>query len=94
VPFGERLTALAKLPGGASLDTNDRYAEKRVLWPKLVAAALALIWVYSLLSYSGVLYVMTKDWKYPLGEQPSNYKPVTNAPPPTVPPPSTNAPAK
>ena len=36
VPFGERLTAIAKLPAGASLDSNDRYAEKRVLWPKFV----------------------------------------------------------
>ena len=100
VPFGESLTTLAKLPRGASLDSDDRFAEKRVLWPKLLGVALFLIWIYSLLSYSGVLFLMTKDWKYPLGEQPSNYRRDTNAPATTGAltltnvPPSTNAPTK
>jgi hypothetical protein len=94
VPFGERLTSIAKLPGGASLNSNDRYAEKRVLWPKLVAAALFLVWVYSLLDYSGILFRLTKDWETPLGTPPSNYRPNTNAPPRAASPPSTNAPAK
>jgi len=94
VPFGERLTAIAKLPGGASLNTDDRYAEKPVLWPKLAAAALFLIWLYSLLDYSGILYRLTKDWETPLGTPPSNYRSHTNAPPSTTAPPSTNAPAK
>jgi hypothetical protein len=96
VPFGERLTTMAKLPGGASLDSKDRYAEKRVLWPKLVGVALFLIWIYSLLDYSGFLFRLTKywGWETPIGRPPSNYRTNTNAPPSTVPPPSTNAPAK
>jgi hypothetical protein len=100
VPFGESLTTLAKLPGGASLDSNDRFAEKRILWPKLLGVALVLIWIYSLLSYSGVLFLMTKNWEFPLGDQPSNYRRDTNAPtttgalPLTNAPPSTNAPSK
>ncbi len=94
VPFGERLTALAKLPDGASLNSTDRYAEKRVLWPKFAAAALFLIWIYALLDYSGILFRLTKDWETPLGSPPSNYRSNTNAPPPAASLPSTNAPAK
>ena len=94
VPFGERLTAIAKLPRGASLNSNDRYAEKPVLWPKIVMAALFLAWVYSLLDYSGILFRLTKDWETPLGAPPSNYRSNTNAPPSTGLPPLTNSPAK
>jgi hypothetical protein len=79
VPFGERLTAVAKLPGGASLDSDDRYAEKRALWPKFVVAVLILLWIYSLLDYSGVLFRMTKNWETPLGSPPANYRSDTNA---------------
>jgi hypothetical protein len=86
VPFGESLTTTAKLPGGSSLDSHDRYAEKRALWPKFAVAALVLIWIYSLLDYSGALFLMTKDWTTPLGTPPANYiRPNTNAPPPVVP---------
>jgi hypothetical protein len=94
VPFGESLTTIAKLPGGSSLDSKDRYAEKRILWPKFVGVALLLIWIYSLLDYSGALYLMTKDWTTPLGRKPANYRSNTNEPPSQVPPVSTNAPAK
>ena len=94
VPFGESLTTTAKLPGGSSLDSNDRYAEKRILWPKFVGVALLLIWIYSLLDFSGALYLMTKDWTTPLGTKPANYRSNTNEPPSHVPPNSTNAPAK
>jgi hypothetical protein len=62
VPFGESLTTTARLPGGSSLDSNDRYAEKRILWPKFAAAALLLLWIYSLLSYFGVLSLMHNYW--------------------------------
>jgi len=93
VPFGERLTAVAKLPGGASLDSSDRYAEKPVLWPKLIGVALLLIWIYSLLDYSGVLYRLTKNWETPLGTPPANYRTNTNAPT-AGPPPPANTPAK
>jgi hypothetical protein len=94
VPFGQRLTSIAKLPLGASLDSRDRYAEKPVLWPKLLAAALFLIWVYSLLDYSGILFRLTKHWETPLGTPPANYRTNTNSPPPGVSPPSTIAPDK
>jgi hypothetical protein len=94
VPFGERLTAIAKLPGGASLNSDDRYAEKPALWPKLVLAVLIIAWVYSLLDYSGALFRMTKDWDTPLGTQPTNYKSTPNAPPSAGAAPSVNTTAK
>jgi hypothetical protein len=95
VPFGERLTAVAKLPGGASLNSKDRYAEKPVLWPKLVVVGLLLLWIYSLLDYSGILFRLTRNWETPLGTPPSNYRSTTNAPAaPTSAAASIEAPAK
>jgi hypothetical protein len=96
VPFGESLTTIAKLPRGATLDSGDRYAEKRVLWPKLVGVVLLLIWIYSLLDYSGMLYRMTKKWGWdpPIGTPPANSSTNTVAPVSGGPAPSTNTPAK
>jgi hypothetical protein len=62
VPFGERLTSVAKLPRGAVLDSNDRYGQKRAFWPKLVSVLLLLIWIYSLLDYSGIGNRMSRKW--------------------------------
>src|SRR5208282_5896533 len=36
VPFGTRLTGIAQLPPGASVDLQDRYAEKWTVWPKFL----------------------------------------------------------
>jgi hypothetical protein len=93
VPFGERLTSIAKLPQGATVDEKDKYAPRRLLWPRFLAIALVLVWIYSLLDYSGVLYLMTKNWDTPLGTKPQNYRERTNSPPDTVSA-RTNAPGK
>ena len=85
VPFGERLTVVASVPSTASLDTTDSYAEKRVLWPKFLAAALILVWIYSLLDYSGILNRLTKDWKIPLGTPPASSGADTNNTPSNAP---------
>ena len=84
VPFGERLTTLAKMPFGSVLDSHDRYAEKRVVWPKIAGAVLFVVWIYSLLDYTGVLYRMTKDWEFPIGTPPANLRTSTNRPPRVV----------
>jgi hypothetical protein len=89
VPFGESLTAIAKLPSGSVLNSEDRFAEKRVNWPKYVAAALLVVWIYSLLDYSGILFRLTKDWEFPLGTQPANYHPKLKPPPAPATPPGT-----
>src|SRR5262249_43323813 len=38
VPFGERLTVVAKLPKDALVDTRDSFAEVPVVWPKICLA--------------------------------------------------------
>ena len=63
VPFGTRLTDIAKLPPGSSVDIHDRYAEKSVLWPKLLAVALIIGWLFAYVWDVGILHAISKDWK-------------------------------
>jgi hypothetical protein len=94
VPFGARLTDIAKLPPGATVDVRDRYAEKSVLWPKLLLIAFFIWWIYAIMNDTGVLYRLTKNWEIPLGQPPAalrpksvqpNPSPGTNNPPPAAP---------
>jgi hypothetical protein len=55
VPFGARLTDIAELPEGASVDLHDRYAEKTAAWPKILAAIFLLWWVYAFMNDTGLL---------------------------------------
>jgi hypothetical protein len=61
-----------------------------------VGVVLLLIWIYSLLDYSGMLYRMTKKWGWdpPIGTPPANSSTNTVAPVSGGPAPSTNTPAK
>jgi hypothetical protein len=43
IPFGASLTNLAKLPEGAERSLTDPYAEKRSLWPIVIAALAGLL---------------------------------------------------
>ena len=43
IPFGTSLTRLAKLPEGAERSLTDPYAEKKPVWPWIVAVALVAI---------------------------------------------------
>ncbi len=43
VPFGAKLTGIAKLPPGSHRDLTDPYAEKKSWWPRLIVLAF-LIW--------------------------------------------------
>jgi hypothetical protein len=64
VPFGGALTGVAALPPGASFGTEDKYAEKPAVWPKLLAVAFLLWLVWAFLNDSqGRLYRWT-DGKY------------------------------
>jgi len=63
VPFGTRLTDIAKLPPGSSVDTHDRYAEKSAVWPKLLLVALIIIWLFAIVWDVGILYTLSKDWR-------------------------------
>jgi hypothetical protein len=90
VPFGTKLTDIAQLPPGATVDVHDRYAEKSVLWPKLLAIAFFIWWIYAIMNDTGILYRMTKDWEIPLGEPPAGLK---TKPDQAKPPAVTNSPA-
>ena len=50
VPFGSKLTDIAKLPPGATVDMTDRYAPKSSALPKLAAVALVLACIWSFLN--------------------------------------------
>jgi hypothetical protein len=56
VPFGARLTGIAKLPPGATLDLHDRYAQKAPSWPKLLLVFFLIWWLYAILKSHGILY--------------------------------------
>jgi hypothetical protein len=72
IPFGTSMTDIAKLPPGSTIDTHDRYAEKSVVWPKVVVVLLILLWVFAILWDTGILHSLTSDWKTPLGKPFSN----------------------
>jgi hypothetical protein len=61
VPFGTKLTEIAELPPGATVDIHDKYAEKSVLWPKLLLIAFFIWWIYAFLADTGVFGRRTKD---------------------------------
>jgi hypothetical protein len=64
VPFGGALTGVAALPPGATFGAADEFAEKPSPWPKLLAFAFAVWFVWSFLNDSqGRLYGWT-DGKY------------------------------
>jgi hypothetical protein len=74
VPFGTKLTGIAELPLGAVVDVHDRYAEKSVLWPKMLLIAFFVWWIYAFMNDTGILYRLTKNWDIPLGEPPAGLK--------------------
>jgi hypothetical protein len=76
VPFGTRLTDIAKLPPGSTIDTNDRYAEKSAVWPKLLVVVLIIGWFFAIAWDVGILHTISKDWKIgpfegPFGKDPA-----------------------
>jgi hypothetical protein len=72
VPFGTRLTDIAVLPPGSSVDFHDRYAEKSAVLPKVVVAVLIVAWFFDFAWDVGLLRGWTKDWKTPLGKPPAS----------------------
>jgi hypothetical protein len=68
VPFGTRLTDIAELPPGSSVDIHDRYAEKTAILPKVLTVLLILLWYFAFIWDVGILHEWTKDWKTPLGK--------------------------
>ena len=52
VPFGGALTSVAALPPGATFGAADKYAEKPSVWPKLLAVAFVLWFIWAFLNDS------------------------------------------
>ncbi|HEX7569477.1 MAG TPA: hypothetical protein VF492_03135, partial [Verrucomicrobiae bacterium] len=63
VPFGGALTGVASLPPGATFGAEDKYAEKPSAWPKVLAIAFVLWFVWAFLNDSeGRLYNWTENY--------------------------------
>ncbi len=58
VPFGGTLTKVATLPPGSRRSLDDPYAEKKPLWPWLLAILVALVLAVYLLNDRGCIH----DW--------------------------------
>ncbi|HEY3864130.1 MAG TPA: hypothetical protein VGO59_19855 [Verrucomicrobiae bacterium] len=72
VPFGARMTDIAQLPPGSTIDIHDHYAEKTAAWPKFLAVVLFIGWLFLIIWDVGILYSITKDWSWgPLGKPPA-----------------------
>jgi hypothetical protein len=52
VPFGGALTGVAALPPGATFGAADKYAEKPSVWPKVLAVAFMVWFVWAFLNDS------------------------------------------
>ena len=78
VPFGGSLTAVAELPPGATTTLDDPFAEAPSAWPKLVAVAVALCFLASLLNSQGLLHRWS-DGKF--GDEKSRGNSGTNSAP-------------
>lgn len=50
VPFGGALTGVAVLPPGATFGAADKYAEKPSIWPKVLAVAFVVWFVWAFLN--------------------------------------------
>lgn len=55
VPYGARLTQLAKLPPGSQRDIRDPYAEKSSPWPRLIVVAFVLYVAWTVLNHVGLV---------------------------------------
>jgi hypothetical protein len=60
VPFGGALTRVAALPPGATFGTVDQYAQKPVMWPKILLILFFVWWIHAFLYEEGWLYRWTQ----------------------------------
>jgi hypothetical protein len=61
IPFGASLTQVAAVPASAHLDRmTDPFADKKSPWPKVVVAALVLVFLYAIFNRMGYIYQWTK----------------------------------
>jgi hypothetical protein len=60
VPLGTSLTSIAKLPPGSTVDVaGDKFAEHAARWPKFLATAFVIWWIYAFVDETGILWGLT-----------------------------------
>src|SRR5260370_40465073 len=60
IPFGASLTQVAAVPASAHLDRmTDPFADKKSPWPRLILAAIILLFIYTALNKMGFIYQWT-----------------------------------
>ena len=64
VPFGGALTGVAALPPGATFGAADKFAEKPTIWPKVLAVAFVLWFIWAFLNDSEGRLYRWSDGKY------------------------------
>jgi hypothetical protein len=99
VPFGTRLTDIAKLPPGSTVDTHDRYAAKSAVLPKVLGVALFIAWLLAFVWDVGILNTLSKDWKIgpfkgPFGNPPGYHEDKSDKDKPKSPEPTNSPSAK
>jgi hypothetical protein len=63
VPFGGALTGVAAVPPGATFGAADKFAEKPSVWPKLLAVAFVVWFIWAFLNDSqGRLYGWAENY--------------------------------
>jgi hypothetical protein len=60
VPLGTSLTSIAKLPPGSTVDVaGDKFAEHAARWPKFLATAFCIWWLYAFVDETGILWSLS-----------------------------------
>src|SRR5262245_11109106 len=79
IPFGASLTQVATYPQDVHLGRmTDPFADKKSPWPRLILAAIILMFIYVALNKVGLIYRWTHGW---IGEPRPNQAPVAQTAP-------------
>lgn len=82
VSFGGSLTSVAKLPATSLVPMDDPFGENPSVWPRLIAIAIAICFIYSFLDWNGFIYDLTG---HQYGTPRSTLSMDTNSPPKNLP---------
>lgn len=63
VPFGARLTGLARLPAGSRAAADDQFRQHASAWTRVLLTVVGVCFVYSLLKDLGVVDYLLNSWR-------------------------------
>jgi hypothetical protein len=81
VPFGGALTGVAALPPGATFGAVDAYAEKRSAWPKVLAVAFGIWFIWAFLNDKDCRLYHWTDGKFTFARHPVETEPAKTTTP-------------